>query len=131
MQSISAKQYAAAWQEILSKSGAGQTSPVIKKLLEHLYRAGRLNLLPAIVNELENKISQSEQSAAVRVRAAQDYGKNFFEQVLRKLLPGKKVAWSLEIDKSLLSGILAETKNSRWNLNLKYKLNQLAKKITS
>jgi len=131
MRHLSAKQYACAWLEILKTTAEKNKKPATRGLIFNLYKNGRLNLLPAILLELEELEARENEVTAVAVKAAKEYGADFIANVAKKLLPGKKLNIRQEIDQRLLGGLVVETKNQRWNLDLRSQLNKLAQQIIS
>ena len=127
MRHLSSKQYARAWLEILKS--AKDIKLASHGLLFNLYKNGRLNLLPAILMELDELETREKEIIRVLVRSAKEYGRDFIESAVKKLLPGKKTVISKKIDNNLLAGVVVETKNQRWQLNLKYKLDKLARQL--
>lgn len=128
MRHLSSKQYARAWLSIL------QTAKDKKKagrgLVFNLYKNGRLNLLSAIIRELEELEARESGITPVLVKTAGECEHGFIENVVKKLMPGEKAAVTQKAQPSLLSGLVVETTNRRWRLNLRHKLDLLAKQLS-
>jgi len=123
---ITPKQYATAWYELLQNKKAPKD--INKKMLAHLYKTGRLSKLSEILRNLEEIEHQAQGIEHVIVTSAREMTDAIAKKLAKEILK-TDVTVSKEINPDLIAGIQIETKNKRWDLSLKHQLTSLEKQL--
>jgi len=123
---ITPKQYALAWYELLRDKDAKKE--INKKMLAHLYKTGHLSKLAEILRnleEIEHLKSGVERATITSAREITDKDANRLAKEILKT----EVIISQKINPDLIGGLQIETKNKRWDLSLKHQLTSLEKQL--
>jgi len=104
-----------------------QASPLVRNFLALLARNRRLFALPEMIESYLARLAERRGEVTAHVSAAQDLSpaqKDAIGEQLRKAV-GRKVAVDIEIDPSLLGGLVVRVGSRMVDASLKSKLNRL------
>lgn len=109
----------------LEKASAGED---LQHLVDTLVIAGRVAMLPELIEVFGNLINDAEGKAHAEVVSASPLGQEDQEAISAQLgdLLGKKIVLESKVDATLLGGFVAKVGNYRIDMSLKTKLDGLA-----
>lgn len=119
------KHYALAWYEALKIANTKQRKEVSENMLSLLQMQGKLAWLSSIVDLVQTLEDQDLGVTEVQVKTAHNKPAKEIESVVKELLGVSKVRASITVDPDLIGGLIAQTKNRRWNISIRHKINKL------
>ena len=123
------KHYALAWYQALKSANKKYRQEISDNMLTLLQTQGKLSWLSTIVDLVQNLEDDDLGITEVKVKTAHSKSKKEIEDVVTGLLGVKKVRTNITVDPELLGGIIVQTKNRRWNISLRHKIEQLKKNL--
>ena len=123
------KHYALAWYQALKSANKKYRQEISDNMLTLLQTQGKLSWLSTIVDLVQNLEDDDLGITEVKVKTAHSKSKKEIEDVVTGLLGVKKVRTNITVDPELLGGIIVQTKNRRWNISLRHKIEQLKKTL--
>jgi F0F1-type ATP synthase delta subunit len=125
---VTPKQYARAWYKLVSKDKS-KVKTMSKKLLTHLYKAGKLSWISEIVRLYEDIEHANQGIEHVVVTSSHEITQTEAINLAQELLNTQELDVSQKTNPDIIAGIQVETKNKRWDLSLSNQLNQLTKHL--
>lgn len=125
-----AQQYAQAWYEALKEAKPAQWAQISQSMLKQLQRDGSLSLLASIRRNVEELDQDERGTVRVRVTSAHTLDQKLIADLVKQLL-GKEAEIENDTDPKLLSGIIVQTANRRWDLSARGQLKQLKQRLNS
>jgi len=117
--------YAQAWYEALQEAKPEQQEQISQAMLRRLQREGKLNLLGQIIDAIKDLEAKKSNKAFVTATTAHAIDEKELVALAKDLFEVEEVELTVQSDKSLLGGVVLETKNTRWDLSTKNQLEQL------
>ncbi len=123
------KQYATAWRELTEGKNKNEASEVAKKLFLHLYKTGRMNIVPKILREAEEADRKKQGAEKVTITTAEEINEKQAMEIASAVTGKKNIILKQKINPKLIKGAQIETTDNRWDLSIKNQLDQLSRQL--
>lgn len=123
------KHYALAWYQALKSANTKDRQEISDNMLSLLQMQGKLSWLSTIVDLVQKLEDEDLGITEVKVKIAHNKSKKEIEEIVTGLLGVKNIRANITVDPELLGGLIAQTKNRRWNISLRRKIEQLKKTL--
>ena len=128
---ISKNHYARAWYESLKESDQSKWPQISQSFLSRMQADGNLNWLRQILDTMTEYEREDLGVIGVKVSTAHEMPAQAVEEIIQGLIGSDKLDLTIKEDKRLLGGMEVRTNNSRWDLSMKGRINQLKKTLVS
>jgi F0F1-type ATP synthase delta subunit len=125
-----AQQYALAWHELLSSSPKKEWGNLTKKILNSLYKNGKLNLLPEIIRSISDKEEKLDSSMKIMVESGKEIDSATVKRIIKEITNKEDFTVNYKINPQIIGGIKIESKSKRWDLSVNSSLEQLKRSLT-
>ena len=123
--SLSVRQYAQAWYELLKESDSKDWPKISEAMLNRLRIDGLLGSVREIQRLMIEFESEDQGMIDAVVKVAHDLKENEIKSKTKEVLGTDAVRINIEKDPELLGGMVVRTKDQRWDLSMKRKLEDL------
>lgn len=122
------RQYAKILYELTHQ--AKDRGAAVAAFMKFLKRKRVTKKLPEIIAEFEKVAAEAEGIMNVHVTTARPMPENKIKEIAAKAL-GKEVAVEMEVDESIVGGLIMQTKTHRYDGSVKNQLHQLSNQLAS
>jgi F0F1-type ATP synthase delta subunit len=126
---LTPKHYAQAWFELSHSADKKDQSAINHKMIKLIYKNGHASWLYKIVSAIEIIETKTTGQENVKIISACGLEDKLADKIAVDVLKNKKLHIQQSKNNSLIGGLIIETQNTRWDLSVRGRINQLTKHL--